>query len=195
MPLLLSTLMVLGLGFSSLQAEDSKEGFYLGAGVGSASLDDDGYYDGAGTTLDDSSISAKLYGGYRFNDYIAAELELANIGSYDYTVASTKGELDLSAYTVSVVGMYPVMQKQLDLFILLGLGSVSYDDNSGSDDNGGVIKLGLGVAYTPDSLKQLSFRVGVDSYSFELEEIGFFTPSKTYDMVVTNVYGAVQYNF
>jgi len=184
---LLTALLVIGLSFSSLQAEDSKEGVYLGLGLSSTSLDDDGY----DNTLDDKDNGVKLYGGYRFNDYFALELEFADLGSYSYTNSLYSSDLDLTAFTVSAVGIYPVLDKQLDLFIMLGLGSINLDDGYFINDNGGVARFGVGLAYTPKSLQELSFRFGLEAYSFTVETLG----GRDYDMTVSSAYIGAQYNF
>ena len=187
---LLTALLVIGLSFSSLQAEDSKEGVYLGLGLSSTSLDDDGFEHSISATLDDKDSGVKIYGGYRFSDYFALELEFANLGSYSHDFSPYTGDLDLNAFTVSAVGIYPVLDKQLDLFIMLGLGSINVDDGF-VDDNGGVARFGVGVAYTPKSLQELSFRFGLEAYSFTVE--GYL--GRDYDMTVSSAYIGAQYNF
>ncbi|MCV5647806.1 hypothetical protein OFN55_34320, partial [Escherichia coli] len=61
---------------------------YVGASVGQASFGDvNGSINGGGTNAstklkleDDSSLSGKVFGGYKFNEYISLE---AAIGGYD----------------------------------------------------------------------------------------------------------------
>ena len=49
--------------------------FYIGAGLGATSYDDDGEFDGL--PLDDSDTSALIYGGYRIVKNVAVELHPA----------------------------------------------------------------------------------------------------------------------
>ncbi len=89
---------------------------YIGFGVGTASYKADLTSLGGGQ-LDDDGTGTKLYGGYSFNKYFAAEASVYNFaeasvgalennsGGYDSAAVSMKG---IGAYAVA---MYPVTKK------------------------------------------------------------------------------------
>lgn len=98
---------------------------YVGFGIGSASYKADLSSLGGGE-LDEDGTGTKLYGGYSFNKYFAAEASVYNFaeasvgalenssGGYDSAAVSMKG---VGAYAV---GMYPVT-KNVNLIAKLGV--------------------------------------------------------------------------
>jgi len=129
---------------------------YVGFGVGSASYQVDLSAAGGGS-YDDSGTGTKLYSGYAFNRYFAAELDIYNFaeasagsietspgsGTFVSATASMKG---IGAYAV---GMYPV-SKSVNLIAKLGMlrwdADLTVDNNSASND-GSDVAYGLAVSY------------------------------------------------
>jgi OmpA-OmpF porin, OOP family len=114
--------LALGLGSTSAIAADQSE-WYAGFGVGYTSFDvDDGDFDAVikeatgltatNTSHDDNDIGYKIFGGYRFHPYIAAEIGYVQLGtvSFDSTVAGGHVSADLKSYglTLAAVGILPV---------------------------------------------------------------------------------------
>jgi opacity protein-like surface antigen len=114
-------------------AARADSGPYFGAGVGNFALEV-GPFDG-------SDVGYKVLGGYRFNPYIAAELEYFDGGSPD----DFGVEIDVSGFNLSALGAWPV-NEQLDLFAKLGM--VSWDaETAGFDDDGEDLSYGIGLGY------------------------------------------------
>ena len=113
-------LILAPLGASAQWAWPEKvSGFYGGAGIGDAqatSWDSDNWYGDTETGDSDSSVS--LFAGYRFNQYVAAEVgwfDAGNLGwdqSQVYVpdlldVYNTDIDLDVSTVNASVLGIFP----------------------------------------------------------------------------------------
>jgi OmpA-OmpF porin, OOP family len=112
---------------------------YVGFGVGTASYQVDLTSAGGGS-YDDSGTGIKLYSGYAFNRYFAAELDIYNFaeasagsietspgsGTFVSATASMKG---IGAYAV---GMYPV-SKSVNLIAKLGM--LNWDADLGVNNN------------------------------------------------------------
>lgn len=138
----------------AMAADDG--GFYVGAGVGSFSLEIDGF--------DDSDTGFKVLGGYGFNDYLGVELEYLDGG----TVEEFGLEIDVSGFNASVMGSYPVTE-QFDVFAKLGM--LFWDvDVSGlgrGSDSGEDFSWGVGAGY--DFTDNLGARI--EYQGFEIEDV------------------------
>ena len=73
----LSALAALALTASMAARADVQPGFYMGAGVGSTKIDDDGFDD---IDFDDSDTGFKVFGGYSFNQNFAIEASYFDLG-------------------------------------------------------------------------------------------------------------------
>ena len=132
-------------------AQDS--GFYVGAGIGDFGVKVDGF--------DGSDTGFKVFGGYRFIKYLAAEVEYLDGG----TVEDGGLEIDVSGFNLSGVGILPVGEK-FNLFAKLGMifwdvGSNGFGDDSGEDFSWGV---GAGYSFTEQFGMQLEYQ------GFEIED-------------------------
>lgn len=77
--------LALALTAGTAIAEEDR-GFYLGAGVGQFNLEIDDFEGLTTDTFDADDTSLKIFGGWRFNPYIAAELAYIDFGAPDDTV-------------------------------------------------------------------------------------------------------------
>lgn len=100
-----------------------------------------------------------LFGGYSFNEYIAAELAYVNFGSADTDIpgSSIKG----SVASLVAVGSLP-LSREFSLFAKLGYASSSAEATGGSSQAKSDITYGIGAQYNME--KVISFRVGYDNY-------------------------------
>ncbi len=106
-------------------AQDS--GFYMGAAIGSAKHDlkraDFGPVSGVQPSLDRSDRAGKVFGGYRFNPYLALEAQYMDFGSatakYALPTGAAKEEYTVHALSVAAVGSLPVTDG-ISLFAKLG---------------------------------------------------------------------------
>ncbi|NRB69711.1 MAG: porin family protein [Vibrio sp.] len=183
--------------FSSVASANVHSGFYLGAGVGTTDFDDDGYF--GDTTLPistDSEHSYKIIAGYQFNRVVSLETQFTRYGDTNvkiHTPSETiSGKIEHKSYTVAANLGY-TFDSGVRPFAIVGLGSMDYTEGSFSDD-GSIVRLGLGLEYTPPQLQGLSLRSAyeVDHYEIETQEMFF---SKTYEQSVGAWYVAATYKF
>jgi OmpA-OmpF porin, OOP family len=106
---------------TAAQAADTQPGFYVGAGIGSTKVGDDGF---DGTGIDDSDTGFKVFGGYDFNQNFGVEVSYVDFGEASISEAGDSLSVGVSALTASAVGRLPVS----DMFTVFGkLGFASYD--------------------------------------------------------------------
>ncbi|MCL7942121.1 porin family protein [Halomonas sp. ATCH28] len=90
------------------------EGPYLGAGIGHASMDNDGldWLDRNGFNTDDSDTAYKLFAGYQFNPNFAVEANYVDLGDFSASGAaggdSANLKLGVDGFTAALVGKLPI---------------------------------------------------------------------------------------
>jgi OOP family OmpA-OmpF porin len=135
-------------------------GFYIGAGVGQATLEVDDVLD-LGVDFDEDEVGLKLFGGYRFFPWLGVE------GAYFYGgepeikgsdgVSSASLEIGLQGLIAAAVFSLPIGER-FELFIKPGVAfwdsetTLRINDPSGSfrgsvDDSGSAFFLGGGAAF------------------------------------------------
>ena len=119
--------------------------FYIGLGVGSASVNNDQLNEEISSTM------VTLLAGYEYNKYIALEGRVAFGFNSDYAPGDTRNILDnydddISSWGVYVKPMYPVTDA-FDIYALLGYGGVQLKDLEGGDAYETGFQWGLGVSY------------------------------------------------
>lgn len=107
---LLSVIGVLAAISSNVRADETA-GFYVGAGLGEVNDRADDF--------DGNGVGVKLFGGYRFNRYFAAETEYVYTGVLEDTVEDVDVEVESDGFIVSVLGRVP-LGKTFTLFGKLG---------------------------------------------------------------------------
>lgn len=87
-------------------AANDDSGFYLGLGAGEANVD----LDTDLGVVDDTSSTFRLYGGYDFNRFVAAEVGYLKVDDFRGELASIEGPVttrfDLDGFTVGANGRY-----------------------------------------------------------------------------------------
>jgi OOP family OmpA-OmpF porin len=112
-----------------LSATAALAGPYLGIGIGSASYKADLTGLGGGN-IDDNGTGSKLYGGYGFNKYFAAEAAIynfaeASVGAVEVsTGVFASGSVSMKGAGAYAVGMYPLSKK---VNLMAKLGVLSWD--------------------------------------------------------------------
>lgn len=163
-------------------ADEAKTGFYIGAGIGNNQLEesDSGFkFDG-----DDTAIT--VFGGYQFNQWIAAEVGYVDGGKPSDTVGGVNIELDSSAVEVSVIGKAQ-LNRSFSVFARVGLlawdvdAKVSASGGSASiSDDGNDWSYGVGgiLSVSPSADIRLQWRSadldGVDLSLFDISLIWKF---------------------
>ena len=119
---------------------------YMGIGIGSASYKADFTLvtDGAVSNVEEDGTGTKLYGGYAFNKYFAAEAAYynfaeASVGAAEITPGGQvlSGAVDMTGFGAYAVGMYPV-SKEVNLMAKIGVLSwdadLTVNTTNGSND-------------------------------------------------------------
>lgn len=114
--LVLGACVALGLATSPVMAaEDS--GLYLGAGIGDSTIKSDRIsFDDISFRFNDGDTAFKIFGGWRLNRYIGAELDYVDLGTAsdrfrfddgldDITI---KTDISVTAWVPYVVGTLPI---------------------------------------------------------------------------------------
>jgi opacity protein-like surface antigen len=179
--ILLSSLTLLALGSTTIQADNN--GLYLGLGYSSTNIDltIDGLNDENQEILDSSTDSILILAGYDFNEYIGLEGRYYINNSslaYDYYLGGT---LLKDAYEAESLAIYLKPQYNLDaitIYALIGMSANDYTATNilGSDSDtlfswGGGAKfnvtqsLGLFVDYTDLGKNDGVLETGLSSWN------------------------------
>ena len=130
------------------------DAFYAGAGLGRSDID----ADEGGSSFDDTDISWKILGGYRFTDNIALEAAWVDLGDFSDNVyypspgITAKTSIDINGLAVSGVGSLPVGESAA-VFGKLGIWSWDSDSSVPAlgvspDDDGTDVMFGIGGSYS-----------------------------------------------
>lgn len=115
---LLASLLLLALATTAWA--DEEKGLYVGAGVGQSNVKADNLED-IGAVISDFESDAtafKVFGGWRFNRYLAAELDYLDLGSPDEDFGTVRLETELSGVAPYVVGSLAI--GPVELFAKVG---------------------------------------------------------------------------
>ena len=111
---------------------------YMGIGIGSASYKVD-LSSLSGGDFEEDGTGTKIYGGYAFNKYYAAEISYynfaeASVGAVETTPGTgefVSGAVDMKGFGAYAVGMYPVTKK---VNLMAKLGVLSWDADISAKD-------------------------------------------------------------
>lgn len=127
----LNGLALLGMLAGATAVADTQPGFYVGAGLGQATIevDDTGFGDG----FDAHDAAFKVFAGYNLNQYFAGELTYFDGGEADQSFGPGTAEIGTDGLTLSVLGRLPLGE----VFSIFGrIGFASYDvGGNGRVDN------------------------------------------------------------
>ena len=166
--------LVAASAFAMSPAMAAGSGPYFGAGVGSFGVDVDGIEDGVNFSGDDTGF--KLLGGYRANQYFAAELEYIDGGSvedkYDIDGDTLKIGIDVTGFNLSALGSFPFAER-FDVFGKLGVIFLDADfeasfmgESERDSDDGNDFSWGVGASwYFMDN-----FGARIEYQGFEIED-------------------------
>jgi OOP family OmpA-OmpF porin len=126
--------LVLAASLGVTTQEAAAQGFYVGAGIGEATIE-------VGPFKDDD-LGFKIFGGYEFNKNLAVEVEYIDGG----TQKDRGIKLDSSVFAVSVLGQLP-LSDIFSLYARLGYGSWDLDVKGGPNDDDEDLQYGLGAAF------------------------------------------------
>lgn len=144
---------VLPLVIAASARAENPEGLYIGGGLGDYSADVDGLddFDDADLDFDSDEDATKLFGGWRFNRFVAVQLDYTDFGESraEFGVFDVTAEAD--GLTPSVVGTLPI--GPVELYGKVGVmfydvrvsafGGDTFIDDSGEDT-----VIGTGIGFT-----------------------------------------------
>jgi OOP family OmpA-OmpF porin len=204
----------LALGTGALLPGAAQAGWYVGVGAGQSSLDEEIATEGQlssfvdelspdtlSLSTDDSDTGWKVFGGYRFNDWFAAEGYYADLGTVSVTNASGTydggegsfsgaGDVDVEGFGVNVVGIWPILDF-MDVHARLGMvrwtedesGALSTTEDgtiSGSVSDEGIdVTYGAGVGFT--FMEHLGFSVDWENFSIGSDDVDLVSGSVTWE--------------
>ena len=116
------------------------EDVFFGGAFGQS---DAGDYCGTAGSCNEDDTAWKVYGGYRINENIDAEISYASIGDINRVVEGGTETSEISALSISAVGKYEIN----DSVEALGkIGATRWtSDNNGIDDDGVSLSYGFGA--------------------------------------------------
>ena len=155
-------------------------GPYIGLGIGSASYKADLTSLGGGN-IDDNGTGTKLYGGYGFNKYFAAEAAIYNFAEASVGAIETSpgefasGSVSMKGVGAYAVGMYPV-SKKVNLMAKLGVLSWDADlqvNNTTATNDGTDVAYALAASY--GFTKELLVTAEWESFDSDNPELSMFS--------------------
>ncbi|WP_405231720.1 porin family protein [Lentisalinibacter salinarum] len=143
------------------------EGFYVGGGVGFTQIEDEE----DGISFDDTPIGWRVFAGYEFTPNFALEGGYLDSGEAEDTILGEDVEADLTAWTLTGLGILPI-NDSWKVFGKLGYydgeSEVSVLGFSAEDDESG-LTLGAGTRY--DVTQQFSVRADFDWYDSDIDTL------------------------
>ena len=149
-------------------AQDDQDGAYIGLGIGdfSSSIDD--------INFDEDESALKLFGGYRFNQFLGVQLDYYDLGKS----ASGAFGFETMGYAARVEGTLPLAF--VELFATAGLlySSVEAEFNGveflDESDNDPVYSVGIGFEIAERLVLRLEYEI-IDIETFDDSEALWFT--------------------
>lgn len=158
-----ASLLALSCG-TALAQDDNTRGFYVGGGFGqfNIGIDDVDETDNAVSKIDDDDHAWRIFGGYRVNQYFAAELNYVdfgeNSGSTGSSSSGTSGNYtaDLAGFQPAIYGIVPLGPVELygklgyyfyDVDLSVNLDNIN-QDNFSADTSEEALSYGVGVGVT-----------------------------------------------
>jgi hypothetical protein len=139
----------LALAASGPVLADENSGLYLGVGLGDFSSEFDSIRD-VDIDFDESSDASKIFAGWRFNRFLAVQLDYIDFGDAGVTLDLLNIQAETRGIAPSVVATLPV--GPVELFAKAGMLfydlEVSLNGDTLVDESGNDIVYGVGVGYT-----------------------------------------------
>ena len=155
----LALIAALSLGANAALAQtnpSTEAGWYAGGSIGKArnKLKTDNIDADLTGSQDTSGTGFKIFGGYKFNENFAAELQYHDLKKYSYTESETRyGTLRVKGIAISAVGILP-LTREFSVFGKAGIASQMLDGYATDGWSSGWLKttkaaplLGIGTEY------------------------------------------------
>jgi len=146
----ISAAAALSAALCAAQAAAQEPGFYIGASVGNSKASESCKDLPPGLSCDDKTTTWKLFGGYQFNRYIAAELGYSDrLAKASASGLGLTEDVKVSAWELVAIPSYPI--GDFSLFGKLGIYAARTEDTTNFAGNESVsnsdVTFGAGVGY------------------------------------------------
>jgi OOP family OmpA-OmpF porin len=121
--LAISSLSLL-LAQGAAMAQTAPSNWYIGGAVGASSLKPKVNNQSIAGNQDTSDIGTKVFGGYKFSENWAAEVQYYDLGKWRYSDADFTGSAKVNGMSISAAGVYPLSNG----FSLLGKVGIATQD-------------------------------------------------------------------
>ncbi len=165
----MTTSVLLLLALTATTRISASEGFYAGAAIGTASLNED--FDGL--NVDDDTTAFRIVGGWQINEYFALEAGYQNFGDFEETFAingvSSDARLSADGFVFGVQGQFPISPKVATtgrLGAFFWDGEAQINDVSQADPGDTNPYFGVGLSYHVND----AFSITGDWTRYELED-------------------------
>ena len=167
-----AVLAFVSAGQALAQDSEAQQGPYVGVGIGdfSSELDE--------LNVDESESAYKLFGGWRWNQFFAAQFDYLDLGASDSRIRTQNLEIDTSGFVVRIEGTLPIAF--FELFATAGIMFSSVEANLGStevldeSDEDPVYSVGAGVEVAERFILRLEYEI-IDVEAFDDAEAIWFT--------------------
>jgi OOP family OmpA-OmpF porin len=140
-----------GTAVAQVDADDNGGGWYLGAGVGefSTEIDELDDVDDVGIDFEEDEDATRVFAGYRFNPFLAAQADYYDFGESDTALGLLPVRSDATGIAPSIVGTLPL--GPVELFARAGIVfydlEVNLDNDNVLDETGNdpVYSVGIGI--------------------------------------------------
>lgn len=128
----------------------AESGFYMGASVGTADLNED--FDGL--TIDTDATAFRVTAGWRFNDHFAIEGGYHDFGDFEQTIdidgSPSSVSLSADGFTLGIAGALPLSEKfaltgRLGMFFWDGAAEINNVSQASPEDSN--LYYGAGASY------------------------------------------------
>lgn len=157
-------LLALGIAAAAVSAPAMAQmsSVYIGGSVGQSKYNIDCT---SPLSCDDKDTAFRLFGGYQFNRFVAAEIGYADMGKAKLTGPGGTDEMAATAFDLSAVLSYPFASSGFNVFGRLGLyaGKIELSGPDHGSKNSTNVTFGVGAGY--DFSKNLGVRGEWQRYS------------------------------
>ncbi len=165
-------------------AQAARPGFYIGAGLGQATVDQDagdfGYQGDSNFKVDDDDSAWKAFIGYNFLPWLGIEGGYKDFGNFTQNIRGETFRVDPTGWDAYLVGSLPL--GPVDLFAKVGAISLKTDANYSTfgqeDDTDTQLAYGAGIAY---NIGHVAFRVEAEGFDDnEVDDFYMISAGVTY---------------
>lgn len=128
------------LAQGAAMAQTAPSNWYVGGAVGASSLKPKVNSQSIPGNQDSSDVGVKLFGGYKFSDNWAAELQYFDLGKWRYSDSGITGQAKVQGVSISAVGSYP-LSNDFSLLGKVGVSTQNFNAHATDTTNGDTLTL------------------------------------------------------